>query len=464
MAQFENIHGLKFSANNTAAVEAFDQAVRQYLALSTGAGAALKTLMEADPGMPMAQCLRGYFFMLMGVRSLIGKARQGAQALVDRPGDLNARERLHAAALLAWSGDSLPTATAAWDAIAAKYPRDIVAIKMANFGHFYQGNSRAVRDSIARVLDFWNESDDAYSYLLSMYAFGLEECGDPLQAEAIGRDALARQPCDPWGVHAVTHALEATGRAAEGVAWIESMKDSLQNSNNFRYHLAWHKALFRFEYGDYEGAMADYDGVVFTDAATEYLDVCNDASLLLRLELAGADIGDRWRAVAAKAAPRTDERVLAFADTHYVLALASSPDDAHRDLARRMVALMAEYADSEVGNALSYRAAGWPAARAILAFRDGHFAQASRSLEEAAPGLYLMGGSHAQRDLFSELRSDMLYRSAPGGMDTVAHLAARSRARPTDSRNWALYIDALTRFGATGAAAMAQRRYAELSF
>ena len=194
MAQVHNSHGLDFTASSAEAAVAFDQAVMNYLSFSKNTGASLKTLLTADADMPMAQCLRGYFFMLMGVGVLVPKARGDAQKLMERQTQLNPRERLHAAALDAWTGHSLARATAMWQEIAMLYPRDILAVKMAHFGHFYAGDSRCVRDGVGAVLDFWSPEDDVYPYLQSMYAFGLEECGNPLKAETVGREALARQP------------------------------------------------------------------------------------------------------------------------------------------------------------------------------------------------------------------------------------------------------------------------------
>lgn len=458
MPQVLNRHGLQFTAAGDAACAAFDVAVMNFMSFSKDTGASLKALLAADPDMPMAQCLRGYFFMLMGVGALVGKARQDAQRLQGIEAQLNPRERLHARALDAWTNHSLSRATALWQQIATLHPRDVLAVKMAHFGHFYTGDSRSVRDGVGAVLDFWSPEDDAYSYLQSMYAFGLEECGNPWQAEAVGREALARQPADPWGIHAVAHALEATGRTAEGVAWIDTMAPRWHGINNFRYHVAWHKALFRFESGDYANALADYDQIVYSDGATEYLDACNDASMLLRLELAGADIGDRWRGVAAKVAGRTEERVLAFADLHFVLALVSSPEPEHRELAARMVGLMETYAQSEAADAWLYRTAAVPAAKGIVAFRQGRDADAARSLADAGAQLYRVGGSHAQRDLFAGLLAEAAFRADRGAPDTLALLAARSRSHPHNRRGWALYLDALEQRGDARALTAARRR------
>jgi hypothetical protein len=256
MTTTHNRHGLPCTTNDPDAVAFFDDTVRKYLAFGSDIGDTLKQALARDPEMPMARLLRGYFLMLMGVRGLHEKAQREVAAVDRRASDLTERERMHLAALRVWTGGSLAAAAALWDQIAIDHPRDILAVKMAHFGHFYQGDSRGIRDGVARVLDAWSERDDVYSYLLSMYAFGLEESGQYAEAEAAGRDAIQREPRDPWGIHAVAHVLEATERPEEGVDWIEATAPHWMSANNFRYHVAWHQALFQFERGDYAGALA----------------------------------------------------------------------------------------------------------------------------------------------------------------------------------------------------------------
>jgi predicted Zn-dependent protease len=104
-----------------------------------------------------------------------------------------------------------------------------------------------IRDGVARALDFWSPADPEYSFLGSMYAFGLEESGEYDKAERVVRDALDRNPNDPWGIHAMAHVFEATDRFGEGVRAITEMEGNWKPANNFRYHVAWHRALFHYE-------------------------------------------------------------------------------------------------------------------------------------------------------------------------------------------------------------------------
>ena len=56
------------------------------------------------------------------------------------------------------------------------------------------GQSTMLRDRIGRALDQWSDDDVGYGYVLGMHAFGLEECNEYARAEALGLEALERNP------------------------------------------------------------------------------------------------------------------------------------------------------------------------------------------------------------------------------------------------------------------------------
>ncbi|WP_425416088.1 tetratricopeptide repeat protein [Oricola indica] len=460
MTKAQNNHGLLFTCADPDAAGGFDRTVLAYLAFDNKTGGHLKGLLKSDPEMPMAHCLRGYFMMLMGARALVQRALQEARTGLERKADLEEREVMHLNALLAWANGSLDRATSIWDEIARAYPRDMLALKMAHFGYFYTGRSTMIRDGVARALDFWSPADPEYSFLGSMYAFGLEESGEYDKAERVVRDALDRNPNDPWGIHAMAHVFEATDRFGEGVCAITEMEGNWKPANNFRYHVAWHRALFHYENNDAEAALAAFDADVFNEEATEDLDVCNDASLLLRIELGGVDVGDRWQKIAAKAAKREEELMLPFVDVHFVLALASSEEPDHRARARSLADAMNKYgASSTDDNAATYRDVGGALAQAIVSYRENKYADTWSVMSAILDRIQAIGGSHAQRDLFREIAGDALWNAEPGGADAIAFYGTRSRMRKGDQRNWDRYLSALERGGHDGALRSARTRF-----
>ncbi|NRB36802.1 MAG: archaeosortase/exosortase family protein, partial [Rhodobacteraceae bacterium] len=79
----------------------------------------------------------------------------------------------------------------------------------------------------------------------------------------------------------------------------------------------WHKALLLLDQGDNDAVLALYDEQVRSEKTDDYRDFSNASSLLMRLELEGVSVGDRWEELAALAETRTDDGCLIFADLHY---------------------------------------------------------------------------------------------------------------------------------------------------
>jgi tetratricopeptide (TPR) repeat protein len=407
--------GLELTAASGEAARAFDDTVWAYVGFSREPGVPLKRALAADPQMPMALCLQGYFLHLMGLPALALKAAAVLENL-KKVKTMNARERAHVAVLSAWCDGELERVTALLDGILAEHPRDFLALKLANYLYFYMGDAANVRDGPARALKHWDEKLPGYGHLLALHAFGLEESGDYAAAERAGRRATEINPADPWAVHAVAHVMEMQDRAAEGAQWIESLAQHWDGANFFRFHLWWHLALMHWGDGRPERALALYDSHVWADGSSENLSLCNDISMLARLELAGIDVGGRWDAAAAVVRGQLDPAgggsVLAFVDAHYALALGAAPALEGRGTTGRVHAA--------VGSALCEAAVAW---------RAKDHARVVARLAPVHQELRRIGGSHAQRDLFILLLLDSALQTSNM---TLARklLAERAAQRP----------------------------------
>ncbi len=441
--------GHPVTAAGAEAARHLDDTLMAYLALARDTGEHLKAALTADPGMVMAHVLKGYFFLLMGsgaLKARVPKSLEAAQAGAAKATD---RERAHVAALGHWLADDAGRAVATWEAILAEQPRDVLALRLAHHAYFYQGAAGDMRASLERAMKAWDKDVPGYGFVLGMQAFALEEQGDLAAAEDAGRRAVAHNPDDPWAVHAVAHVMETADRHGEGIAWIDDTEPHWSRANNFRYHLVWHRALLHLGRGETHAVLAHYDRFLWDPASDEYLDLCNDASLLLRLEMLGVDVGDRWRALADKVAERTDEHILAFIDCHFVAALAG---DRRLKAARQMVAgMQAKGGAFEIGAAVG---------DALLAHRENDYRRAADLLTGARADIVRMGGSHAQRDLFELMLIDAALKAGDHAR-AKALLAERTAAKPRDPWSWRTYARALRDAGDDAAAAEA--RAAELS-
>jgi hypothetical protein len=106
----------------------------------------------------------------------------------------------------------------------------------------------------------WHEAVTLWEALLLAHPRDLLalECNLYPQAEAAGREALARDQRGPWAIHGVAQVMEMQGRHTEGVVWLQERHSDWSN-NGLAVHLWWHLALFRLETLDTAAALALFD-------------------------------------------------------------------------------------------------------------------------------------------------------------------------------------------------------------
>jgi len=418
----DDAQGLAVTARNQDTAALLDAAVAAYCGLRRDTGDRLKDALAADGGMVMAQLLRGYFMLLFATRK--GMARAAATASTIN--GANPREERHVAALAAWARGDLAAATAEWDAILALHPRDLVAVKLAQYGRFYLGDAASMLAATTRAITAWDERIPGYGYVLGCHAFALEEGGRYREAEAAGRRAVALGPADIWAAHAVAHVFEMEDRPEGGLAWIAANEARWGEINNFVFHVRWHRCLFLLALDRGAEALALYDREVRAESTDEYLDIANAVSLLWRLEQEGIEVGGRWQELAERARAHLDDRALAFADLHYLMALAAGGDVDGVEIWR------AGSGGGDTAGQVMARV-GRAIGDAALAHRHRDWRRVIDLLMPVRADIHAIGGSHAQRDLFAEMLIDAAAKAAPETAQAL--LAERIAERPRN--HWA---------------------------
>jgi len=416
--------GLPLTSDSSFAVDHLSRAVRGFNSMSAAMMQSVKAALAADPAMPAAHAVRG--LALCSARNarfqpVIEAALTAAEAGIDA---VSPRERMLIGALRAASEGRLRQAVAAYEALLAEYPTDAFAQKLAQLELFRMGDTEGMRRLAETGGDAWTADAPAYGTWLSVRAFAREEALDFAAAERFGRMAVDHDPCDGWGAHAVAHVLVMQGRVEEGIAWLEELSGNWADMNPFVHHLWWHLCLFLLERGDHDRILDLYDSQVWNPDSPlvraipdHYVDLENTASLLLRLELRGVAVGDRWDGLVDQADARLQSHVCPFTSAHAAIVFAAT---GRFDRAEQLTQNMAAYAaedDGPIGDAI--RRAALPAARAAVAHRRGDWQQVVSQLLPARADLSAMGGSHAQRDIFFQLLVDALRR-----LDRTAELQA----------------------------------------
>ncbi len=361
----------------------------------------LDAALAADPHWMLPRLMKAGFLLGLTEPSLAEQARKlldDAEPLVSIA---TLREVAHLGALQSLAAGDWEGACAGWDRILLAHPRDALALQWAHLFDFYRGDPEALRLRAARVLPEWKADDPLYPYVLGIYAFGLEESRLYGEAESAGRAALSGEARVPWAIHAVAHVMEMQGRYQEGADWLETWRPHWAEGNGFVCHLAWHEALFALEACDRAAALAVFDTYLPPKATEITLQRIDAVSLLWRLELQGAGVGDRWRALAA--GWQHDYRhagLSTFNDVHALLALLGIGDVARATAWARTA--LARSVDHGGSNAVVAREVGAPLMTGLLAFAEKRYDDAVAAIYPVRSIAGRLGGSHAQRDLIDQ--------------------------------------------------------------
>ena len=421
--------GYETSLSSAQAVAAWDGMVLAFLAHAAATPDYLGKVLEKEPHFAMAHAVKGLFCMMLGRREMAETARAAHETarLCARQGAPTPREAGYVRSLGAWL-DGRPTeAVREMEAILTRWPEDALAMKISHAIRFILGDRHGMRASVEALLPAYDAANPARGYLFGCHAFGLEETGEYARAETAGRMGLSLAPDDAWGLHAVAHVFDMTCKARAGLDWFEGREAAWAHCNNFRYHVWWHKALMHLDQGEIDAVFDLYDTEVRHDHTDDFRDISNGTALLMRLELDGHDVGDRWEEMADICETRTEDACLIFADLHYLMALIGGERES---AIRRMMTRLATDAKRGGEDEMMARMAnpGMAAATGLEAFGEGDYTTSFLNLKRARHSMQLAGGSHAQRDVFERLTIDAGIRAGYFD-DAEAILRERSARR-----------------------------------
>ena len=421
--------GHPLSGATPAAAATYDRAVRSFNLVHGDSVELFDAAREAAPELAMAHLAKAWVFAVANDPGLMTRARQLVETARGLP--LNEREMAHLAALSLLVEGGRAAAVAVLDRHLMRYPFDIVAHQAAALADGFLGRFHWVRDRAARALPLWSKDRPGYATLLALHAFGLEEAGDYPRAEEESRAAADLEPLSFWPHHTVAHVMEMTGRPEDGLGWMAA-REVLWSGHGHanEVHIWWHKALFHLELGQYEAALALYDGPIRATQRPLCLSLTNATALLWRLDTLGVEVGDRWREHAALWDGHADGKCLVFGDIHAAMAELRSGQEGRVE--RRLVAMRETAADGVEAAGL-YRTVGIPIVEGLIAFHRGAYDATVTALLPVRYELWRIGGSHAQRDVVNWTLNEAAIRA--GARDValaLAHerLAARPRSAP----------------------------------
>lgn len=425
----KDARGNDVTTDNPATVAAINRAIDQWLGYGQGTSAIFEGI-AADPRCALAQVLGAVLNLLLESAAGTRAALPFLQRARQQVNKATRREQLWLFAVEAWAKGDTDIAVRLHLEIAAGWPRDLGNVKLCQYHQFNQGDAAGMLAVADRVLAA-NRDDP---FLHGMRAFALHEVGRLRDAEIAGRFAVELRRREPFAHHAVAHVLDTEGRLDEGIEWLEDHADTWDDCNSFMHsHNWWHLALMYLDRDDRGAVLGLYDQRIWGLWKDGTQDQINAAATLWRLELAGLDVGGRWRDLARHVAAREADHIEPLHDLHYLLALLRGGCEAQ---ARRLL----QGIEHQAGTAKRHRRAAWaevtlPVARALAAHAACRFDEAASSLAPVLPRLPLLGGSGAQRDLFVQTYIDACLK-AGATRDLAALLTERTRRRPTVARHF----------------------------
>ncbi|WP_019918951.1 tetratricopeptide repeat protein [Methyloversatilis discipulorum] len=389
-----NPAGLALTGATARSIELLEQAEHELRCFIGDPVATIDRALTEAPDMVMGHVLRAYLHLLGTEPAGIPVAAAAHATAAKLPA--NERESRHLRAVALMTAGRWRAAARVLEDIAIDHPLDVLALQAGQQCDFLLGDSRMLRDRIARALPAWSMDMPAWHAVAGMLAFGLEETGDYLRAERYGRQAVEIEPRDGWAQHAVAHVMEMQGRRRDGIAWMRATPQAWAQDSFLAVHNHWHLALFHLGVDEIDEVLALFDDAVFGRAPGLVFDFIDMSALLWRLHLRGIDVGERWQAVADRWAPMAARSLYAFSDMHAMMAFAATGRTAQM---RSLIDAQEMALAGEGDNAGFIAEVGRAATRAIAAFGEGDYASTVRLLRPIRHVSHRFGGSHAQRDI-----------------------------------------------------------------
>jgi hypothetical protein len=427
-----NNRGLAVSSDSEGAIRAIDHYSRELLSLGTDTAAVQAAADEyPDCAILQACCASTYLYS-----QTTAGAKRAAPYLARagiRFADLTEREQVFIDAVKAGCAGDFEGALALYEQIADRWPRDVIAAKLAEF-HFFQTGL------VARQLELMRKAAAAnpdVSHVLAMHAFALELNAERDRADEVALAALAIDPDTMWAQHCRAHVFAGQSRIAEGITVMEQYAPSWQKFNHYTVAHNWfHLAtlyLNELRFDDVRNAYRKYIWGYSPDMVVEQ----TDAILLLwYLELAGGRVDDEWRAIAPHIRANAHDTLFPFLNCIYLYALTRAGETKEAESA---LASMQRHAEKQTGGlAHVWSEVGLPLARGCVAFAAGDFDGAGALLEPILEEVPCVGGSDEQRGVFAESHLVSLI-NAGRKSEARAALAGHINGRPETAleRRWA---------------------------
>jgi tetratricopeptide (TPR) repeat protein len=411
-------YGLPVTTVSADALDLYDRGARGLLSWDAAALDLFTAALARDPTLALAHAGAAICHFL---DERFKEARAAAEAARTAAATQTRREQGHVAAVGLLIGGQAVEAEQAMREHLATYPRDLVVFQRLYFILFWRGGFPEMLELTRRLVRHY-EGD---AFMLGLHAFALEEAGECDEAIRLAERAIAIDPRDAWGVHALAHALYESGASDAGITTLPPAIHPCTHLGWFRNHLLWHLALMHLSLGRYDRVRA-LSRRVFEDQPSSIAgDLHDSISLLWRRELYDGAVGEAWRPFAAIARDRLNRQGLLFHAVHLAMALAAAGD---WETATRQIGMLRDRIAKDSTGVIE--SVVIPLIEALHAFAGGDYARTIERMEPLRARIIEIGGSRAQRDVFHDTLLEACFRA--GDSERAERLLAERLQRRPD--------------------------------
>ena len=386
--------GLGVTNASDVSLQALNSYARAALSLSSGANAILPVA-KATPDCPLLQAYAASTYLYtQSVIEGAGAARYIANAEA-RLSEVSERERIFIESIRAGLGGDFERALAGYEEIAARWPRDVVAAKLAEF-HFFETGAA---ERQLRVMRRAAEANPDVSHVLAMYAFALELNEMRDEAEHVARRALEIDPLTMWAQHCLAHVYSGESRVNEGIAAMRTFAPSWEKFSHYTVaHNSFHLGALHLDNREFDHVRDLYRGKIWGFEPDLVVEQTDAILLLWYTELAGGLVDGEWREIAPHIRGRVNEHAFPFLNAIYLYALARAGE--RETVADAMAAMESHAAAQTGGQKKVWQQIGMPLARGCVAFASGDYDAAAAQLAPILAEVACVGGSDEQRGVF----------------------------------------------------------------
>ncbi len=427
--------GLPVTTDSDAVVRAINSYAHELVSLGSGSSM-VRAAADSNPECALLQAYAASMFLYSQTTADAQNAAPYLARAIERQGDLTEREQVFIRAVNAGCAGDFEAALQLYEAIAERWPRDIVAAKIAEFHFFETGLTHRQLGVMSKVA----AANPDISHVLAMHAFALELNGDCDRAETVALQALAINPDSMWAQHCRAHVFAGQGRIADGIAAMEEYAPSWDRYSHYVVSHNWFHLstlyLSELRFDEVSSAYRKYIWGFMPNAVVEQ----TDAILLLwYVELAGGKADSEWREIAPYIRANARDHLFPFLNCIYLYALARAGEADEVAIALEEMERHAQHQSGELAHI--WHRVGVPIAKGSIAFANGDYDRAADLLGPILSEVACGGGSDEQRGVFVESHLVALIRA---GRKDEARRALNSyiadRPETPLQRRWSSWI------------------------